>query len=120
MSYTITIPDVPPSLNKTTRQNGFANWRLKNKWVQLVRSQIVPFDRVAVGRVHCKVTLHHSRMYDKDNAYGAVKPLIDALRHWKLVYNDTKEWLELKVEQAKCPHKNRHTTIEIGPVDWAR
>jgi hypothetical protein len=112
----LSIPDVPPSLNKTTRQNGFANWRLKNKWVLFVRSQLNGSYLKPVVRMRCMVTLHHSRMYDKDNAYGACKPLIDALKHWKLIFDDTAEYLELSVEQSKCPHKQRHTEIELEAV----
>lgn len=110
----LTIPDVPPSLNRVMGKH----WRVKNgekdKWILLVRSQIIPVPMSRISRKRVKITLHHSRPYDKDNAYGAVKPVVDALRHWNLIWDDTREYLDLAVEQEKCPHKQRYTVIEIG------
>ena len=110
---TLTIPDVPPSLNRVMGKH----WRVKNgekdKWILFVRSQIIPSPMRLALRKQVKITLHHSRLYDLDNAYGAVKPVVDALRAWNLIWDDTKKYLDLTVEQEQCPHKQRHTVIEI-------
>ena len=115
MSYTITIPDVPPSLNKVLRMHWATKRRLSGRWQSLVWAMIPQRgNRWEQRKKRMVLTLHHSRLYDKDNAYGACKVVVDAMRHCGFIVNDTEEWLDLSVEQAKCPHKKRHTVIEIG------
>ena len=104
------LPDVPPSLNKQLRMHWAVKKRLYEYWRSLVRSQIMPCPNTDT-KMHAVITMYHSRAYDKDNAYGAVKPLIDALRHWQVIVNDTDEWLYLDVRQVKYPHKKRYTRI---------
>jgi hypothetical protein len=59
------------------------------------------------------ITLYRKgRRFDKDNAYGAVKILIDALRDVGFVYNDSEKWLDLGVCQ-ELDHEHPRTEIEI-------
>jgi hypothetical protein len=109
----IDISGVPPSLNKTLNMHWRELTNLKNTWKALVRSQIIPSPMNLSQRKRVKITLHHSRFYDKDNAYGAVKVLVDALKAWNLIWDDSAVYLDLSVEQEKCPHKKRHTVIEL-------
>lgn len=104
---------IPPSLNKTQRMNRWALTDLKEFWRALVRTQIIPTPMNVSQKKRVKVTLHHSRLYDRDNSYGAVKVLVDALRAWNLIWDDSAKFLDLTVEQEKCPHKQRHTVVEI-------
>ena len=112
----LTIPDVPPSLNKVLRMH----WRVRKdlyvKWEELIRSAALP-GKVFEEKRKVRITMFHSRFYDKDNAYGAVKPVVDALDWWSHIEDDNEAWLELTVEQVKCPHKQRHTVIEIETVE---
>lgn len=119
----LTIPAIPLSLNQLPtdrRGKRTAHWSGKRKerlaWNLLVRSQLPEPPKSPSCKMRVKITLCHSRLYDADNAYGSVKPVVDALRDWKLVVNDTAEWLDLEVLQSKCPHKLRHTIIEIQPA----
>lgn len=106
------IPDVPPSLNELLRMHWAKKIRLQAKWEgEIWVAMPKRFD--AAEKMRVRITLYHSRFYDKDNAYGAVKPIVDSLRKLDLIRDDTAEHLELEVEQAKCPHKQRHTVIEI-------
>lgn len=111
----LTIPEVPMSLNKVLVLHWRTRSAVNDLWRVLVRSMLDlnGESRKATGKMRCQILLSHSRFYDKDNAYGAVKPLVDALKHWKLIYDDTAEWLELSVEQEKCTHKQRHTIVEL-------
>lgn len=113
----LTIPDVPPSLNKVLRMHWAAKRKLKKHWTEIFYAELFskPADFSRKKRT-VKITLHHSRFYDKDNAYGAVKPLVDVLTDHSVIVDDSAEWLELTVEQAKVPHKQRFTTIEIEPA----
>lgn len=110
------IPDVPPSLNVVMRMHWRDQQKLRDKWKLWVRSQLNGNYLKAIVRIRVKVTMHHVRLYDADNAYGACKVLVDALKDWRLIYDDTKQYLDLRVKQEKCPHKQRHTTVELEAV----
>ena len=84
----------------------------KNKWILLIRSQVLP-GRVVMKRQRVTIILCHSRRYDADNAYAAVKPLVDALKHWNLIVDDSEKWLELWVAQEKCKRKDSRTVIKL-------
>jgi len=112
---TFTIPEVPPSLNRVLRMHWRKRVKLNNNWKLWVRSQMDCAPRCPPGRkMRCTVTLHHSRFYDDcDNRNGACKPLFDALKHWNLILDDSRDFLEATVEQAKCSHRTRHTIVEL-------
>jgi hypothetical protein len=59
------------------------------------------------------ITLHHSRLFDPDSLVGCVKPVLDALRHWKLLVDDRPKWIDLEVFQEKSSRKDQYTTIVI-------
>ena len=107
------IPDVPPSLNVLMRLHWRNQQKLRDKWKLLVRSQLNGNYLKAIVKVRATVTMYHARLYDADNAYGACKVLVDALKDWRLIYDDTKQYLELHVKQEKFPHKRRHTVVEL-------
>jgi hypothetical protein len=113
---TLDIPDVPPSLNVSRNLHWAAKARLRDDWILWVRAKLPPLYLKPIVKMRCKITLYHSRPYDKDNSYGAVKPLVDAIKHWKLIVDDSPEYLDLTVEQEKCSHKKWHTTIELEAV----
>lgn len=109
------IKAIPPSLNKVLRMHRWAKKDLKDEWILLVREQLNA-DRLkcsSTQRMKVKVTIHHSRLYDRDNAWGACKVLFDALRHWLLIHDDSPEWLEATILQQKCPHRQRKTIVEL-------
>jgi hypothetical protein len=107
------IPEIPPSLNKTQRMHWATQRKLSKMWAWLIRSKLPEMHLEPIVKMRVSVTLCHSRFFDKDNAYGACKPLVDGLKTWGLVRDDTAEFLELTVEQEKCPHKQRHTIIDL-------
>ncbi|MGC2234213.1 MAG: hypothetical protein WBA09_22120 [Candidatus Acidiferrum sp.] len=109
---TMNIPDVPPSLNKLLRMHWRRRAVEKAKWItEILVSREIGFH--ATGKMRVTITLNHSRFYDKDNAYGACKILVDSMKNFGLIRDDSPEWLDLTVEQEKCPHKKRHTVIEL-------
>jgi|SRR6266436_3436401 len=113
---TLRIPAVPPSLNKVLRMHWAKQGKLHSDWRWLVMGALNQMGAMylkPIVKMRVKITLCHSRFYDKDNAYGACKTLVDGLRHWSLIVNDTPEFLDLTVEQEKCPHKQRHTIVEL-------
>lgn len=115
MKYEMTIPDVPPSLNKTLRMHWAARAKLAEVWAYWIRanSPSTFFHPIYGTKMSVKVTLWHSRFYDKDNAYGACKVLVDALKLHKLIFDDNAKHLELTVEQQKCPRKHIRTVVVL-------
>lgn len=111
----LVLPDIPISPNRLRGVHWAKKKRIADYWKSLIRSVIVPNGRCSV-RMQVRITFHHAREYDQDNSYAAVKPVVDALKHWGLIRDDSSEWLVLDVQQAHCPHKQRHTEIEIAHV----
>lgn len=66
-------------------------------------------------RMRLDIEVHHSRLFDHDNLVGSVKPLVDAVKHLGLIYDDRPAFLELKVTQKKSTRKNQHTVIILRP-----
>jgi len=118
----LTIPAVPPSPNRVLGKHWSAKAGEKDKWILLVRSQALPpikgraypLDVSSLQqRKKVTITLCHSREYDPDNIYAAVKPVLDALKHWQWIWDDSAEWIDLMVAQEKCKRKEAHTIIEL-------
>ena len=66
-------------------------------------------------KIELKITRfygYRKRALDKDNLYGACKPLIDAIRGYKIIPDDTPKHIDLYVEQEKSPNKT--TFVEIA------
>ena len=109
----LTIPAVPPSPNRVLGKHWSTKAGEKNKWILLVRAMSTPLPMQFAERKKVDITLAHSRLYDEDNAYAAVKPVVDALKHWRLIWDDSPEWIDLIVWQEKCKRKDAHTIIEL-------
>lgn len=59
------------------------------------------------------ITLHNARQYDRDNAFGACKVIVDAAKNAGLIYDDRSEFLDLDVQQVKSTRKGKKTVIEM-------
>ena len=123
MTFTVDIPGVPPSANETLRMHFGRRHRLKLDWMKYMylfdphaRSVLRDWADAKV-KLAVEITLHHARMYDKDNSYGACKVIFDALRDTGLIFDDKPKYLDQTVWQQKCPNRKRHTTIEIRPAE---
>lgn len=60
---------------------------------------------------------YRKRALDKDNLYGACKPLIDAMRGYKIIPDDTPKHINLYVDQEKSPDKSTFVKIEAKEVE---
>jgi len=68
------------------------------------------------GRLRVRITRKGAKLLDKDNLYGSVKFVCDALRFSHLIPDDNPEAIELEVCQVKVPKEDRGTLIEIDPL----
>lgn len=62
------------------------------------------------------ITRCASRNLDRENVWGGVKCIVDALRYAGYIPDDTEDDIELFVFQKKVPRKEAGTLIEIIPL----
>ena len=117
--YRLTIPDVPPSLNKVLRMHWAKKGKLRDSWTMMIKGALLPH-RTPQGAQKAKmrviVTFHNARTYDRDNAFGACKVIFDVLRRLNLIFDDRPEWLDAEVRQEVSTRKDKHTVIEVNPA----
>ena len=66
------------------------------------------------GRFRVRIERRGARALDKDNLYGGIKWVCDALRYRNLIPEDNPDAIELEVHQVVTPKKEeRGTLIEI-------
>ena len=114
-SWQATIPDLDLiSPNRLYRMH----WSQRSRWKKSIEAHILAFGS-GIVELEPKITLKITRFYgyrkrafDKDNLYGACKPLIDALRDFAIIPDDTPKHIDLYVEQEKSPNKSTFVTIE--------
>src|SRR5271165_1847725 len=64
-----------------------------------------------------RITRRSTRLLDRDNLWGSVKPLLDSLRDSGLVAGDDEASIQLDVRQEKVKHlAERGTIVEIERI----
>lgn len=109
----LTIAAVPPSLNVYMNLHWRERSRLRDDWTMLVMAASAGCAPLQAGYKRVCVTLHLRRLRDVDNAYGGIKPLVDALRHRGLIADDDPGSIELVMRQYKCKVKDERTEVMI-------
>lgn len=115
-SIKFSIPWVPPSNNPYTRMH----WSKQRKLVETAQWWIVS----VVGRpnmpesrkVRVVITMHRRRALDKDNRYGACKPIFDSLVRLGYSVDDSDEWMNMEVMPVVVGRESPWTEIEITRV----
>jgi len=81
MTWTLTIPEIPPSGNLIKRMHFTVYGKLLRQWFWLVRSAPGFIDiPEASGKRKLTITLYGKNTRDRDNLYASMKPVIDVLR----------------------------------------
>jgi Holliday junction resolvase RusA-like endonuclease len=108
----LTIPGRLPSLNETMRMHWAKRAKLKDGMAWILATSGQP--RPDYGRkYHAVITVYQkTRRFDKDNLYGACKPVIDALKESGYIYRDSPDWLDLDIRQ-ELDHGNPRVEIEL-------
>jgi hypothetical protein len=110
----ITIPDVPPSLNKYLRMHWAVKKRLRQHWAWALKVALARVGFSPAGertpKMSVNITIFLSRRFDRENSWGGCKPIIDAMRDVGLIRNDSERWLDLGVAQTIG---EPHTVIEF-------
>ena len=121
MSHALSIPTKLPSMNAWANQH--RGWE-RVRWIKAAFLKelppLSPRQRAVKGR-RLRVTITRvlgprERPYDTDNLYGAVKPLIDALRDAEYIFDDDGSHIDLHVAQdASARSAGPKILISIRP-----
>jgi hypothetical protein len=121
VSYKLTIPRVPLSPNKLLGKHWSAKAKERTLWMnEIIYGKVegIPqlSHRWAKEKVKVIITIHNARQYDRDNAWGACKPILDAMKALGLIVDDRAAWCELEVRQEKSTRKDKRTEIYVEPA----
>lgn len=115
------IPRAPETPNNFL---GF-HWRHRQRnsqlWQQEIHYALIqagesPQQRQPFERAKVHIDRRSRGELDKDNLYGCVKPVIDALRYSNVLVDDSPQHLELDVTQSRSFKLPPRTLIEIEPL----
>jgi len=116
----IIIKTLTPSLNPLLRMNRFKRLEKKESfaWEVFVelQEQNPDYDVIATPRkMRMNIISYRKSFLDRDNFVGGLKPLIDAIKELRLIYDDSEEFLNLEAEQRiEKKKKNNRTEIIIS------
>jgi len=123
---TIEIPRAPVTLNRLLRMH----WTIRRKESEVWGAELHAW---ICDRTHCQekkmllaktelmqkmrveIEVHHSRLFDEDNLWGATKAIRDAMQREKMIYKDDPEFLTGAVTQVKSARREQKTLIRISP-----
>ena len=116
---TLEIPRVPPSPNDLL---GY-HWRYRTQNSKVWRDEVYYALRAAGSKprkpflkARVEIDRRSRGVLDPDNLYGAMKPVIDGLRHAGVIEDDTPEHIELIVTQHREFKLPPRTLICVKPV----
>lgn len=117
----LVIPGRLPTLNRALRKHWAVRHREQRAWDLEVLAAMSPRRRPADATEPRHVTIRQFRhaLLDPDNLVAAVKPLLDALRHNRLLKNDSARWCALDAGfQQRVPRRQAEwIEVEIIPVN---
>lgn len=118
-SVVIRVPGCPPSLNKLLRMHWAKRNLLKRQWTNDIKlsAQVMEYAVLmnwakSRNRLRLRICLRHARLFDKDNAYGSVKVVLDAIKSLGFIADDSPEFIDLEVTQEKS------RTVETVITSW--
>ena len=115
---TLEIPRIPESPNDLRRFHWRHRYRHDQLWKDEVRYAVLQSKPLNIPFAKAKVSIdRRSRgRLDPDNLVSSMKPVIDALRHARVLADDTVDHIELTVTQSATHHLPPRTLIEITPL----
>jgi hypothetical protein len=102
----------PPSLNVALRQH----WSERRKSLQVAGAYILAAigrpEQPERGRVRVTIEMYRKQAMDQDGAYGAAKPLFDALVRTGWARDDSNRWMAQEV-RSLVDRRHPRTEIEL-------
>lgn len=102
---------MPATLNQTLRWHYMKRHRYNEGWYIRLLSAAGKAHYEPKGKMVLIIEMHRSRFQDKDNMYGSVKPIVDALNKLGWMIDDDRKHLELSVRETKSKRKDQRTEI---------
>lgn len=109
------IPEALPSLNETMRQHWAVRKRNAERWGKMIvlaraRAEIPS----ATGKRRVTIERHGKKALDADNMCGGAKGFIDELRAFKLLVDDSPEFVDLvTVHVPLMKGEKPHTVVRL-------
>lgn len=108
------LPGVLVSLNRLLRVHWGSRRRYQKGFEEIAElvkreSEIPP----AKKKRELYIIQYRQKLLDKDNLYGSVKPLVDALKKAGLLVDDSEEWLDLHPLQIQIDSNHSERTAVI-------
>jgi Holliday junction resolvase RusA-like endonuclease len=110
------IQDIPKSPNGPKgllRMHWASRSRYNKLWQTYIRAEMNNSHKPCKQKMRVSISQMRKRLLDPDNLHASVKPILDALVHWKLIKDDSAAWIELDCRQVVG--KEKITVIEIEP-----
>ena len=120
LPYLVTIPSLSPSLNKYRREH----WSKRRLYRKDFGEELMVGDGGRVPKVgkgekrKVKIVSYRKSLVDRDNLIGGMKPLIDALKDRRLIFDDDDAHLELEVELKKVKSRAETKTDIFIFLTW--
>lgn len=116
------IPFKIESQNKFSNRRGFgAQFAYKNyrdEWMQHIMCALKMREDMCDGRrANVFIESRRTRLLDKGNLYGGAKPVLDSLKHFGLIVDDSPKWIEEEVFQTQVKAGEECTIITIEYLD---
>jgi hypothetical protein len=108
----LTLPDIPKSPNRRRGEHWSRSSKYAEYWKQLVRAQIDNSHKPQRKRCTVTISQMRKRALDRDNLWASVKPLVDALTFWCLIFDDSEKWIDLDCRQVIGKEKITIINIE--------
>jgi hypothetical protein len=109
-----TVPLIPVTNN--TRE-GWKHWAHRygdsKKWRLAIRVACGMRSRRPLRRVCLTIVVYRTRLQDRDNFWGSLKPVVDGLKHNRWIRDDDHEWVELSPESKEVKAKKEDLRTEI-------
>jgi hypothetical protein len=109
------IDEIPVGMNGSNgllRMGFRKRSKYNQRWISLVRSQIDMTHKAAKTKRVVFISQMRGRLLDPDNLYASCKPICDALKHWKLIKDDSEKWIQLYPTQQTGKQKITIINIE--------
>lgn len=101
MEKEVLIPKRAPSLNQWKNKHWSVYHKLKGTWSDYLSLMLMRGDHRGLRRYIDVVAyqLDRNGFYDQDNLDGGFKPVLDVLKDLGWIYDDTKNWVEVRYNQ---------------------
>jgi len=105
---------MPATLNQTLRWHFMKRHKYNDGWYMEFMGAAGRPSRPVTGQARLRITVYRSRFQDKDNMYGSVKPIVDAINKLGWLVDDNPEYLDLKVQEIKSKRVDQRTEVSLS------